>query len=277
MTTEAVRRESIGDLVLDHLPPDRPPDRLPILFVHGLWAGAWMWERWLPVAAARGWDAWALELRGRGGSRPVSDLGKVRIADFVTDVRDALRHLGDAVLVGHSMGGLVAQAVAAEDPHVRAAAFLCSVPPGDIRALTGPVLRRSLRYLPSMATGGRIAQRRSDADVLTMNRMTASERDVTFPRCIADSGTVAREIALGRVSVDATRVTCPVLVGGATEDRISSPAIHPKLVARYAAESMVFPGRGHLITLEEGSEDRAHAVLDWAERVLGKQPPAATD
>jgi hypothetical protein len=66
-------------------------------------------------------------------------------------------------------------------------------------------------------------------------------------------------------------------VGGATEDRISPPAIHPKLVARYGAESMVFPGRGHLITLEEGSEDRAHAVLDWAERVLEKQPPAATD
>ena len=269
MTPGQARRETAGDLVLDHLPPGGEPQRLPMLFVHGLWAGAWLWERWLPIAAARGWDAWALELRGRNGSRPVADLGKVGISDLVDDVRDALTHIGDAVLVGHSMGGLVAQVVAAEDPHVRAAAFLCSVPPAGIPAVSGPVIRRAPRYIPAMATGGLIRQRRSDAVAVIMNRMTPAERDAAFPRFIADSGTVARQIALGRVRVDARRVTCPVLVGGATDDVISPASIHPKLVAKYGAESLVFQGRGHLITLEEGWAMRANAVLDWAERTAG--------
>jgi pimeloyl-ACP methyl ester carboxylesterase len=202
----------------------------------------------------------------------VPDLGKVRVADFVSDVLDALEHLGDAVLVGHSMGGLVAQVAAAVDARVRAVALLCSVPPAGIGAVSGPVMRRAWRYLPPMATGGLIEERRADADALIMNRMTSAEREAAFPRFIADSGTVAREIALGRVKVDAARITCPVLVGGATDDFISPVAIHPKLVARYGAESVVFSGRGHLVTLEEGSEGRANTVLGWAERAVAGPP-----
>ena len=120
-----VERVVVGDLVLDHVPGRGATSRPPVLFVHGLWAGAWLWERWLPVAADRGLDAWAVELRGRNGSRPVPDLGRVRIDGFVRDVRDALDRIGPAVLIGHSMGGLVAQAAAATDPNVLAAAFLC--------------------------------------------------------------------------------------------------------------------------------------------------------
>jgi pimeloyl-ACP methyl ester carboxylesterase len=264
-----VERVLVGDLVLDHLPARRATSRPPILFVHGLWAGAWLWERWLPVAAERGRDAWAIELRGRNGSRPVPDLGRVRIDGFVRDVRDALERIGPAVLVGHSMGGLVAQAVAAADSNVLAAAFLCSVPPRGIVALTGPLLRQAGAYLPAMVRGRVFAPRRADTDALVMNEVAPPERDALFARFIADSGSVAREIALGRVAVDPAAVQVPVLVGGATHDRISPRALHPKLVDRYGARELVFEGRGHLIMLEEGWETRAGLVLDWADEVAG--------
>ena len=262
-----VERVRVGDLVLDHLPGRGTTSRPPILFVHGLWAGAWLWERWLPVAADRGRDTWAIELRGRNGSRPVPDLGRVRIDGFVRDVRDALDRIGPAVLVGHSMGGLVAQAVGAADPNVLAAAFLCSVPPRGIVALTGPLLRQAGAYLPAMVRGRPFAPRRADADALIMNEVAPSERDALFARFIADSGTVAREIALGRVAVDPADIRIPVLVGGATHDRISPPALHPKLVGRYGARELVFEGRGHLIMLEDGWRERAGLVLDWADEV----------
>lgn len=267
-----MERETVGGLVLDHLPPEGPPNPLPILFVHGLWSGAWLWERWLPVAAADGWDAWAVELRGRNGSRPVPDLGRVRIRDFVQDVRDALAHIGDAVLVGHSMGGLVAQAVAAEDPHVRAAAFLCSVPPRGIVALTGPLLRQAVAYLPAMARGRTFAPRRADSDDLLMNEVDPAERGELFDRLMPDSGTAAREIALGRISVDPAHVRVPVLVGGATRDRISPASLHTKLVRRYHAQEVVFDDRGHLVMIEDGWESRSVQVLDWAARALRVAP-----
>jgi pimeloyl-ACP methyl ester carboxylesterase len=262
-----VMRVRVGDLVLDHLAARGEASRPPILFVHGLWAGAWLWERWLPVVAERGRDAWAIELRGRNGSRPVPDLGRVRIDGFARDVRDALDRIGPAILVGHSMGGLVAQAVATEEVNVRAVALLCSVPPRGIVALTGPLLRQAGAYLPAMVRGRAFAPRRADADALIMNEVAQGERDALFARFIADSGTVAREIALGSVAVDPEAVRVPVLIGGATHDRISPPGLHPKLVDRYGAQELVFEGRGHLIMLEDGWRERAGLLLDWADRV----------
>jgi non-heme chloroperoxidase len=263
-----MERVRAGDLLLDHLPPHGVPKPLPIVFVHGLWAGAWLWEGWLRIAAADGWDAWAVELRGRNSSRPVPDLGRVRTHDFVTDVHDALARIGDAVLVGHSMGGLVAQVTAAGEPHVRAAAFLCSVPPRGIVALTGPLLRQAGSYLPAMARGRTFVPRRVDADALLLNEVDPAARDELFDRFMPDSGTVAREIALSRIAVDPARVRMPVLVGGATRDRISPPSLHAKLVRRYRAEEIVFDGRGHLVMLEDGWESRARRVLGWAARAV---------
>jgi pimeloyl-ACP methyl ester carboxylesterase len=264
-----VERVVVGDLLLGHLRPQGKPKPLPILFVHGLWAGAWLWERWLPVAAADGWDAWALDLRGRNGSRPVPDLGRVRIRDFVADVRDALAHIGDAVVVGHSMGGLVAQVAAGSETHVRAAALLCSVPPRGIVALTGPLLRQAGTYLPAMARGRTFVPRREDADASVMNEVDPAERDALFARFIPDSGTAAREMAMGRVTVDPASVRVPVLVAGATSDRISPPAVHGKLVRRYDADELVFDARGHLVMLEDGWEARALQVLGWADGAIG--------
>ena len=262
-------RVEVGELVLRRRCPSGASRPFPVLFVHGLWAGAWLWDRWLSIAAEDGWDAWAIELRGRNGSHPAVDLGRARIRDFASDVREALAHIGDAVVVGHSMGGLVAQVVAATDPHVRASVFLCSVPPHGIVALTGPLLRQAGAYLPAMLRGRVFAPSRADADSLVMNEMDRADRDELFPRFTPDSGTAAREIALGRVAVDAADVVAPVLVAGATHDRISPPSIHPKLVGRYpGADELVFEGRGHLVMLEDGAADRARAVLRWAEGAI---------
>lgn len=269
MTGMEQRRVRVGDLVVDHRPAAGASTAPSILFVHGLWAGAWLWDGWLGVAAERGWDAWAIELRGRNGSRPDTELGRVRIRDFVADVREALQHIGEAVLVGHSMGGLVAQAVTAEDPRVRAAAFLCSVPPRGIVALSGPLLRQAGAYLPAMARSRTFVPRRADADAMVMNELDPSLRTELFERFIADSGAATREIALGRVAVDPAKVRAPVLVGGATHDRISPPTVHAKLVRRYGADEVVFDGRGHLVMLEEGWQARAVQVLEWAGRATG--------
>ena len=72
-----------------------------LVFVHGMWGGAWVWEHWLPFFAARGWDGYAINLRGRAGSRPVADIGRVPLADYIEDVAAVARQLGDVVVVGH--------------------------------------------------------------------------------------------------------------------------------------------------------------------------------
>jgi pimeloyl-ACP methyl ester carboxylesterase len=87
--------------------------RPPILLVHGAANSAAVWTYWQAALAARGWSTHALDLRGHGGSEPV-DLSSTRMADYADDVLFAARGLrGAPVLLGWSMGGLVALMAAA--------------------------------------------------------------------------------------------------------------------------------------------------------------------
>lgn len=89
---------------------------VPIVLLHGLMGRARTWWRvaeWLrPYGAVYGLDA-----RGHGRAPRVGPWTTER---FASDVADALRTLdaGPAVLIGHSMGGLHAWAVAARYPEL---------------------------------------------------------------------------------------------------------------------------------------------------------------
>src|SRR5918999_876650 len=61
--------------------------RHPILFIHGMWGGAWVWNQYLEYFCRLGYHCYALNLRGRPGSRSVPDIGKVSIHDYIQDAR----------------------------------------------------------------------------------------------------------------------------------------------------------------------------------------------
>ncbi|HEX9180581.1 MAG TPA: alpha/beta fold hydrolase, partial [Burkholderiales bacterium] len=49
--------------------PAQPAGRAPLLFVHGAFSAAWCWaEHFLPYFADRGYDSYAVSLRGHGAS-----------------------------------------------------------------------------------------------------------------------------------------------------------------------------------------------------------------
>src|SRR5690606_36624939 len=94
--------------VLAALPQDDGVQNTPLHFVHGLGHRAWCWEHWLTAAAAAGPPAYAVSLRGQGKSR--GSLRTARLSHYVDDVVHTAASLPRrAVLVGHSMGGLVVQ------------------------------------------------------------------------------------------------------------------------------------------------------------------------
>jgi pimeloyl-ACP methyl ester carboxylesterase len=263
-----VIHERIGDLTALHEPARGDANRGPLVLLHGLWGGSWIFQDWLDPAAERGWDVWAISLRGREGSRPVQDLGKVRLQDFARDLQDALTAIGPAAVVGYSMGGLILQMVASDAASrhlVRSAVLLCSVPPRGVVALAGPVVRRSWRYLPAMIAGRPMLPRRADADAMLLNVMPRAERDRWYPSFIADSGRAALQIAVGSVAVDPAATTWPVLGVSAEHDRISPPSIQPKLVKRYRAPHLRIASHAHLVTIEPGWDAVNAAVLDRLE------------
>jgi len=83
-------------------------DHPPLILVHGAANSASVWRFWQEELAARGWSSHALDLRGHGESEAL-DLSDTRMADYADDVLSLARRLRrPPVLLGWSMGGLVA-------------------------------------------------------------------------------------------------------------------------------------------------------------------------
>lgn len=88
----------------------------PLLFIHGGFHGAWCWaDHFMPWFADRGFSCHAISLRDHGASRRTGRHNAWRLADYVDDVRWAVEQLDQRpILVGHSLGGTIAQKIAAE-------------------------------------------------------------------------------------------------------------------------------------------------------------------
>lgn len=262
-------QERIGDLLLDHAPARGAARPLPLLLVHGMHGGSWYLENYLKAAAATGWDTWAVNLRGHWGSRPVPDLGRVSVLDYVEDVRDCLRALGPAAVLGHSMGGLVAQKIA-EEGAVPAAVFLTSAPPRGILVLRWRVLSRMWRYAGAVLGSRPFQPSPDDAAALIANRLSRETQRQLYPKLVPESGRAARELALGSVRVDASRVRCPLLVVGAEHDAITSAGIQRKIAAKYGATYLEAAGHAHMLMLEDGWEGPFKAILSWLDEATNR-------
>jgi pimeloyl-ACP methyl ester carboxylesterase len=270
---------TIGNLTVRSAQPAAKAERgsrPPILFIPGYLATAWVYESYLPFFADRGYAGFAVNLRGRDGSGlPAgSDLGRVTLDDYIADAREVARWLvervGQPIVFGHSMGGLIAQKLG-EEGLARALVLLSPAPPRGISVMTAGVLRRQLRYLPALLRSRRIVPRFGDMRALVLNRVPAAEQEAIFARFVPDSGRAGREMSFGAVRVDAERVRangCKVLVATSDDDRFIPQRIAQRIAQRYHAPLYIARGHGHLMLQEPGWQEAAEFIAGWLEREI---------
>lgn len=106
-----------------HVEVDGPPDGAAVVFLHGV-SGSTRTYAWLTGAIAEGRRIVRVDLRGHGRSEHAP--GTYDVDHYGEDVVGVLRETvgRPAVLVGHSLGGVVAWWVAQRHPELVAAAFL---------------------------------------------------------------------------------------------------------------------------------------------------------
>lgn len=240
----------------------------PILFVHGMFGGGWMYENYLKFFVARGHACYAIYLRGHHDSNRVPDVGTVSVREYTDDARAVARALGRPIVIGHSMGGLIAQLLA-ESGDALAAVMIAAAPPRWISPLGVPLLYRMLFHLPALFLSRPIRPTRADADSLMYNRTPEAERAAQFARLVPESGRAGRELAIGAVAVDAGKIAVPMLSVGAGDDRFLPPRIARAIAKKYGGKHLEFAGHGHHIISEPGWEIPARAISEWLEQSLG--------
>ena len=251
----------VGPLTVLHYAPRRAT-RAPVLFVHGYFADASVFEPWLPFFAERGFPAYAVNLRGRAGSMPDADLGRASIDDFVSDAAAVAAHLGTPAVVGHSMGGLIAQKLA-ERGLVSAAALVTPAPPRGITVLTPRLAIKQLKYLPAILGSRVVTPDRDDMRELVLNCVPPALQEAMLDAMVPDSGRAGRDMSIAGVPVDRRRVECPVLVIAADDDRFIPKSIAAKIAKRYRAPLQTMLGHGHMLIDEPGWELAADLVARW--------------
>ena len=238
--------------------PAEPAGRPPLLMVHGLAHGAWCFdENWIPAAAERGWPAYAVSLRGHGGSGGARHLRRTLTRDYVHDVLQTITELPEPpVLIGHSLGALVAQLVAERYP-LRGLVLLTPAPVhsalGDLAAITMDRPADLVRALT-----GRTLSMEPDILFAGLDLQTAraySDRTGT------ESPLVQWELLLRR---KVGPVRCPVLVVGVPGDRLVRPADVQRTAESYGVDPVWFPGMGHDVMLDAGWDRVLDTVLDFA-------------
>jgi alpha-beta hydrolase superfamily lysophospholipase len=252
------------------------PERTPVLLVHGLSGGGWMLERWADFFGARGHPAYALTLRGHLDSRPVRDLGRVTIADYADDVRDAAamieaRHGAGPALVGHSMGGLVVQAAAARGVG-RALVMVCSAPCRGVPLVNLRVLPKQMKYLPALFLSRPVKGSDAEQRELTFHRTAPEETEASLRRLVPESGTAARQAGFSLVRVDPSAIRVPVLSMGGAEDRFIPPRVARALADRYGGSCRIYERHAHNLPNEPGWEGPAGDLAAW----LAARVPVST-
>jgi pimeloyl-ACP methyl ester carboxylesterase len=184
--------------------------------------------------------------------------------EFVAQVQAEMRPLPAApVIIGHSMGALVAQKLA-ELETVRALALLGPVAPGGVfpvrpsvaLCIAGNVLDVLLRR-PFL-----IPARNARYGIL--NTLPPRLQAVVYESFLYESGKALSEMLRGSISVDERRVDCPVLVAVGAMDRATPPAVARRIARKYGAEYREYAGQCHFLGASH------EAMGDIAEWVVGK-------
>jgi pimeloyl-ACP methyl ester carboxylesterase len=90
--------------------PEKPAHETPILFVHGMWHGAWCWGDWQQILAEGGWESHAISLPGHGASPARKSVRFSTMDDYLAVLRSEIeRFERPPIIIGHSMGGALVQ------------------------------------------------------------------------------------------------------------------------------------------------------------------------
>lgn len=181
--------------------------RPPILFVHGAYTGSWMWSKYLPHFVSKGWSCFAMNLRSHYKSR-VMDMSNITFEDYLEDIQEVMEEIGEPpIVVGFSLGGILCQKLAMTAKFAGLILIDSSIsrevneaaPYGELyEGFPGMIAPAPVRAAVSMDE--------SEEDIEFQVKYLSMESSNALTEC----GCWIKGV-MG-ISIDSSRITCPVLV-----------------------------------------------------------------
>ena len=262
--------------------------RPPVLLLHGIISSARTWD-WLVPRIADEHRVIRLDFRGHGESERAPD--RYQMADYVTDAIAACEQVagGPVAVIGHSLGGATAAALAQRRPDLVRAALLEDAPladPADREALRtdsgeenalAEAFKLMRQTIPAIQASGV-----STADFAQTLSVAPSAAGATFGELLLADG--VETMAYGMLHVDATvldrvvsgtmapafdpgaPITVPVTAVAAdpaSPDAVTQPSDLERLGATSpSVETVTIAGAGHLIHDQQDAREPFWQVVE---------------
>lgn len=246
----------------------------PVIFIHGMYCTGANWKRIADLMTPRGYDCHALTLPGHAPERDqplvVGALGLQSYLKYIEDYVARQNFKQPPIIIGHSMGGLLAQQLAAR---IRPLALVLITPasPAGIMALTWSnvvAFARALFRWGFWRKPHKPSFERAQRSIF--NTMPIEAQRDAYASFVHESGRALFEIGFWPLdfsrgsAVDAAAVRCPVYVISAELDKLTPPAVVRKVAARYASASQrYYMGRGHWVIDDDETEEMVNGIISW--------------
>jgi pimeloyl-ACP methyl ester carboxylesterase len=226
-----------------------------VLMLHGIGGGHLAFAPQVETLANAGYRAVAWDMPGYGHSAPIEPYTFKGLAQSCVALIEALQ-CRDVILVGHSMGGMVAQEVVARRPELVSKLVLCGTSPsfgkpdGDwqqafIAERTAPLdAGKSMEELAQVLVPQMIGPASLPEGVRLATHCMARVPAATYRRALECIVTFDRRANLPNITV-------PTLLLAGEFDRNAPPAVMKKMREQIPNSTFLeMKGVGHLLNLE---------------------------
>jgi alpha-beta hydrolase superfamily lysophospholipase len=267
-----------------------------VLLIHGYGCGGDVWDPVAKRLRAEGYRVEAPTIRSavRTVDGPKPGLVGLTLADYVAEMSALAQTLTKEtgkkpLVIGHSMGGLIAQKIA-EAGHAAGLVLFAPASPADARGKPklSPVftfLNMALSPKPQTKAG---KMWKTGFRYGVVNAVPAARHDDLYSKLVYDSGQVLADLAWpdkdpNKIAyVDAAKVTAPVLVLAGALDR-TTPLTDVRLVSqKYAtADLHEYPDNAHYLIDEPNTMKILDDLIAWLRgknltpEAAAPAPPAA--
>jgi pimeloyl-ACP methyl ester carboxylesterase len=231
-----------------------------VLMLHGIGGGHLAFAPQVETFASQGYRAVAWDMPGYGHSAPIEPYTFKGLAQSCIALIDSLK-CGDVTLIGHSMGGMVAQEVVARRPDLVNRLVLCGTSPAFgrkpdgqsadewqrnfVQSRTAPLdAGQSMQQLAQQLVPGMVGPSAMAEGVKLAAHCMSQVPASTYRRALEALVTFDRRDGL-------TAIHVPTLLIAGEHDRNAPPSVMKKMADAIRSSSYhEMKGIGHLMNLE---------------------------
>jgi len=251
-----------------------PPGRPSLVMLHGVYHGSWAFEEFRTPFIDAGFPVILVDLRGHWGEHRLTPRSPVGYGEYLEDANQALdRIAGNKVVIGHSLGGLLALSTASR-PDVVANVLIAPPLPEAVRRKQWHLLAEFPMQTARFVMTGNAAALYHDmhfADRYLFSRhtpMASKSQAMARIREQDEPYRVFKEVM--SLELPSPSRPLPTLIVLGAEDPTVTAEVGKPLQLMTTGDVLVVPDAGHDVMLEPNATETCARILDWLERRFGK-------